>query len=68
MKMYKDDTDENEEDSFDESTTRDHPVVKSFYDRYGYDERDGPPEEEEEESGYVDDPSEPLDELNNLRH
>ena len=55
MKMYKDDTDENEEDTFDEYTTRDRPVVKSFYDRYGYDERDGPPEEEEER-GYVDDP------------
>ena len=55
MKMYKDDTDENEEDTFDEYTTRDEPVVKSFYDRYGYDERDGPPEQEEER-GYRDDP------------
>jgi hypothetical protein len=56
MKMYKDEPDEIEEDTFDEYTTRDQPVVNSFYDRHGYDERDGPPEREEER-GYVDDPS-----------
>lgn len=50
----------------DEYSTREELVTKSFYDRYGYDERDGPPEEEEE-SGYVDDPEGPLDRLNYRR-
>lgn len=57
----------NIEDNRNEYSTRDQPVQPSFYDRYGYDERDGPPEEEEEERGYVDDPEEPLDELNYRR-
>ena len=49
----------------DGGSIRGRTVVKSFYDRYGFDERDGPPEEDEEvERGYVDDPDEPSDELN----
>ena len=40
---------------------RNQPVAKSFYQKYGYYVRDGPPEEEEEERGYVDDPDEPFD-------
>ena len=39
-----------DEDDQDEYTTRDQPVAKSFYDRHGFDERDGPPEEEEWEA------------------
>jgi hypothetical protein len=54
--------------NFDEYSTRDEPQQKSFYDRYGFDERDGPPEGEEEERGYQDDPDDiPLDELNYRR-
>lgn len=49
MKMYKADTDEKQKDTFDEYTTRDQPVAKSFYEKFGFDERDGPPEEEEDE-------------------
>lgn len=45
-------------DDPDEYSTRDQPAQPSSYDRYGFDERDGPPEEEEER-GYVDDPNEP---------
>ena len=48
MNLYQDDPEENHEDTFDEYTTRDEPAQPSFYDRYGHDERDGPPEEEEE--------------------
>jgi hypothetical protein len=56
---------ENNYDSFDEWTARDEPTVKSFHEKYGFDERDGPPEEEEEERGYQDDPDDvPLEELN----
>ena len=44
----------NIEDNRDENTTRNQQIQKSFYDRYGFDERDGPPEEEKEECGYAD--------------
>ena len=63
MKVYEDDPEESKEDTFDEYATRDQPAQKSFYDRYGYDERDGAPEEEEEEVGDVDDPDVPFIEL-----
>lgn len=54
---------EDDEDNRDEHSTRDQPEQKSFRDRYGFDERDGPPDEEEEERGYVDDPEDkPRDE------
>ncbi len=49
MKMYRDEADKNSKDSFDEYSTRDNPRQKSFYERYGFDERDGPPEEDDEE-------------------
>ena len=45
----------------DEYSSRDQPVQPSFHDSYGFDERDGPPEEDEQ-SRYVDDPDESLDE------
>ena len=51
------------ENNMDEYTTRDEPTQPSFFEKYGFDERDGPPEGEEEERGYTDDPSLPLDEL-----
>ena len=57
MRTYRDDPDEIEEDTFDEYSTRDEPLQKSFYEKYGFDERDGPPEDEEgEDRGYRDDP------------
>ena len=49
MKMYRDEADNHPKDSFDEYSTRDQPAQPSFYQKYGYDERDGPPEEEEDE-------------------
>jgi hypothetical protein len=55
---------EEDEDNRDEYSTHDQPAQPSFQDRYGYDERDGPPEEQEEERGYVNGPDEPLDERN----
>lgn len=67
MKMYRDESDKNPNDSFDEYSTRDEPRKESFQQKIGYDERDGPPEEEEEKRGYVDDPDEVLDELNYRR-
>lgn len=46
-----------DDDNQDEYSTQDEPAQPSFSDRYGYDERDGPPEEgKDEERGYVDDP------------
>lgn len=39
---------EDDRDNRDEYSSRDQPAQKSFYDRHGFDERDGPPEEEEE--------------------
>ena len=58
MRTCEDEADENSKDTFDGYSTCDQPRQKSFYDRYGFDERDGPPEEDEKkkESGYMDDP------------
>ena len=68
MKTYQDDPDEIDEDMFDDYTTHNEPRQKSFHELYGFDERDGPPEEEEDEKrGYEHDPDEPLDELNYRR-
>ena len=49
MKTYRDDPVKIEADTFDEYTTRDESRQKSFFDRYGFDERDGPPEQENED-------------------
>ena len=38
------------ESNFDEYTTRDEPIQKSFYEKYGFDERDGPPEQEDDDN------------------
>lgn len=51
---------EDDSDNRDEYSTRDQRAQPSFYDRYGFDERDGPPEEEEER-GDVGDPDVPMD-------
>ena len=67
MKMYRDDVDNHPNNSFDEYSTRDEPRKESFHQNYGFDERDDPPEEEEVERGYVDDPDDVLDELNYRR-
>ncbi len=68
MNTYQDDPDKNNEDTFDEYSIHDQPQQKSFHQKYGYDERDGPPEKEEEEHGYVDDPDDgPLNELDYWR-
>jgi hypothetical protein len=54
MRNYTDDPEENDQDSSDEWSSRDPPITKSFYEKYGYDEREGPPEEEEDRV-YIDD-------------
>ena len=48
MKMYRDETDKNPKDSFDEYSIRDQPAQPSFYECYGFNEWDGPSEEDEE--------------------
>lgn len=49
MRIYRDEADNNPKDSFDEYSTRDEPRQKSFDQKYGFDERDGPPEQEDDE-------------------
>ena len=48
-------------------TAEEEPVEKSFNERHGFDERDDPPEEEEKNCGYRDDPDKSLDELDYRR-
>lgn len=49
MSKWKSIDEQDNEDSFDEWTSRDEPSAKNFYEKYGFDERGGPSEDEEEQ-------------------